>query len=144
MVPTPQYPLYSATIAEFDMEQIGYYLDESKHWGLDVVELQRAIDEAKKHSAPRAIVIINPGNPTGQVLSRNNIEEIIKFAYKEKLFIFADEVYQDNIYDPDSEFYSFKKVLFEMGAPYDKMDMASFMSCSKGMKNSLEKLLKCF
>lgn len=132
MVPIPQYPLYSATIAEFDMEQIGYYLNESTHWGLDTAELQRAIDEAKKHSAPRAIVIINPGNPTGQVLSRDNIEEIIKFAYKEKLFIFADEVYQDNIYDPDSKFYSFKKVLFEMGAPYDKMDMASFMSCSKG------------
>jgi len=132
MVPIPQYPLYSATIAEFDMAQIGYYLDESKHWGLDIKELQRSIDEAKKTSAVRAIVIINPGNPTGQVLSRENIEEIIKFAHKENLFIFADEVYQDNIYAAGSKFYSFKKVLTEMGEPYSKMDMASFMSCSKG------------
>lgn len=132
MVPIPQYPLYSATIAEFDMEQIGYYLDESKNWGLDINELQRSIDEAKKVSAPRAIVIINPGNPTGQVLSRENIVEIIKFAHRENLFIFADEVYQDNIYAAGSKFYSFKKVLNELGEPYSKMDMASFMSCSKG------------
>lgn len=132
MVPIPQYPLYSATIAEFDMAQIGYYLDESNKWGLDIKELQRSIDEAKKTSAVRAIVIINPGNPTGQVLSRDNIEEIIKFAHKENLFIFADEVYQDNIYAQGSKFYSFKKVLTEMGEPYSKMDMASFMSCSKG------------
>jgi alanine transaminase len=132
MVPIPQYPLYSATIAEFDMAQIGYYLDESNKWGLDINELQRSIDEAKKTSAVRAIVIINPGNPTGQVLSRDNIVEIIKFAHKEKLFIFADEVYQDNIYASGSKFFSFKQVLTEMGEPYNKMDMASFMSCSKG------------
>lgn len=73
---------------------------------------QRAISEAKKVSTPRAIVVINPGNPTGQVLSRQNIEEIIRFAFKERLFIFADEVYQDNIYAEGSKFYSFKKVFF--------------------------------
>lgn len=55
-------------------------------------------------------MVINPGNPTGQVLSRENIEEIIKFAYKEKLFVLADEVYQDNVYAEGSKFYSFKKV----------------------------------
>lgn len=132
MVPIPQYPLYSATLAEFDMHQIGYYLDESKNWGLDVEELQRSIDEAKKVSHPRAIVVINPGNPTGQVLTRDNIEQIIKFAYKERLFIFADEVYQHNIYAAGSQFHSFKKVLVEMGSPYKDMELASFMSCSKG------------
>jgi alanine transaminase len=114
------------------MAQVGYYLDEEHHWGLDIAELQRSIDEAKKTCAPRAIVIINPGNPTGQVLSRENIEEIIKFAHRERLFVFADEVYQDNIYEKGSKFHSFKKVLSEMGEPYSKMEMASFMSCSKG------------
>lgn len=132
MVPIPQYPLYSASIAEFNMQQVGYYLDESKNWGLDMKELQRAVDEARKICHPRAIVVINPGNPTGQVLSRQNIEEIIKFAYKEKLFILADEVYQDNVYAAGSKFHSFKKVLVEMGPPYDGMELASFMSCSKG------------
>ena len=59
---------------------------------------------------PKAIVIINPGNPTGQVLTRENIEAVIKFAYKENLFILADEVYQHNIYDDNSKFFSFKRV----------------------------------
>lgn len=132
MVPIPQYPLYSATLAEFNMAQIGYYLNEDKAWGLDESELQRAIAEAKKTCFPRAIVIINPGNPTGQVLSRENIELIIKFAHRERLFLFADEVYQDNVYAKGSKFYSFKKVLTEMGPPYSEMELASFMSCSKG------------
>ena len=132
MVPIPQYPLYSATISEFDMEQVGYFLNESKNWGMDISELQRSIDAARKVCTPRAIVIINPGNPTGQVLSKENIQEIIKFAYKEKLFLFADEVYQDNVYAEGSKFHSFKKVMTEMGEPYSKMELASFMSCSKG------------
>lgn len=132
MVPIPQYPLYSATISEFALGQIGYYLDEKNKWGLDIKELQRSIDEARATTNPRAIVVINPGNPTGQVLTRKNIEDIIKFAYKEKLFIFADEVYQHNVYAEGSEFHSFKKVMTELGEPYAKMELASFMSCSKG------------
>ena len=58
----------------------------------------------------RAIVIINPGNPTGNVLSRANIEAVVKFAAQKKLFVFADEVYQDNVYADGCEFHSFKKV----------------------------------
>lgn len=99
---------------------------------MDIIELERSLEESKKVCNPRAIVVINPGNPTGQVLTRNNIEQIIKFAHKHKLFIFADEVYQDNVYDKNSEFFSFKRVMFEMGSPYDTLEMASFMSCSKG------------
>uniref|UniRef100_A0A2H1WAX2 alanine transaminase n=1 Tax=Spodoptera frugiperda TaxID=7108 RepID=A0A2H1WAX2_SPOFR len=67
-----------------------------------------------------------------QVLTRSNIEDIIKFAQKHALFVFADEVYQDNVYDKDSKFYSFKKVMSEMGAPYNKVELVSFMSISKG------------
>ncbi|XP_023332769.1 alanine aminotransferase 1 [Eurytemora carolleeae] len=132
MVPIPQYPLYSATLAEYGMEKVGYYLDESKGWALSSSELERSIREAKKRCTVRAIVVINPGNPTGQVLSRKNIESIIKFAHKEKLFLLADEVYQHNIYSPESKFYSFKKVMMEMGHPYSSLELVSFMSCSKG------------
>jgi len=132
MIPTPQYPLYSASLAEYDIQQVGYFLDESRNWAMDVAELERSIVKAKNNYNVRAIVIINPGNPTGQVLTRENIENIIKFCYREKLFIFADEVYQHNVYDKNSAFHSFKKVLTEMGAPYSKMELASFMSCSKG------------
>uniref|UniRef100_A0AAG5DXC0 alanine transaminase n=1 Tax=Anopheles atroparvus TaxID=41427 RepID=A0AAG5DXC0_ANOAO len=132
MIPIPQYPLYSATIAEFDMEQIGYYLDEANKWGLDIGELERSLAEARKVSAPRILVVINPGNPTGQVLSRDNIEQIIKFAQRERLVLFADEVYQDNVYEAGSKFHSFKRVMMEMGEPYSQMELCSFMSCSKG------------
>ncbi|XP_075158311.1 alanine aminotransferase 1 [Haematobia irritans] len=132
MVPIPQYPLYSATIAEYGMTKVDYYLEEETGWSLSTKELQRSYDEAKKTCNPRAIVVINPGNPTGQVLTRDNIEEIIKFAHKNKLFILADEVYQDNIYAKESKFFSFKKVLTEMGSPYSEMELASFMSTSKG------------
>ncbi|CAK1544807.1 unnamed protein product [Leptosia nina] len=132
MIPIPQYPLYSASLAEYGLEQIGYYLDEDKQWGLDSAELERSLTEGSKHCNVRAIVIINPGNPTGQVLTRENIEAIVKFASEHNLFIFADEVYQDNVYAEGSKFFSFKKVMTEMGEPYSKMELASFMSVSKG------------
>lgn len=40
LIPIPQYPLYSATLAEFNIQQLGYYLNESQNWGLDISELQ--------------------------------------------------------------------------------------------------------
>ncbi|KAJ2943492.1 hypothetical protein O0L34_g16600 [Tuta absoluta] len=133
MIPIPQYPLYSASLAEYGLEQVGYYLDEDHQWGLDPHELERSLKEAQGNCNVRALVVINPGNPTGQVLTRQNIEDVIKFAHKHNLFIFADEVYQDNVYAKGSQFHSFKKVLREMGSPYtDSQELASFMSVSKG------------
>lgn len=132
MIPIPQYPLFSSTVAEYGMYQISYYLNEEKQWALDVEELRRAINESRDYCDPRALVIINPGNPSGFVLSRDDIEDIVKFAYEENLFILADEVYQYNVYDSALQFYSFKKIMYEMGAPYDEMELASFMSGSKG------------
>ncbi|KAF5273290.1 hypothetical protein FQR65_LT04712 [Abscondita terminalis] len=132
MIPIPQYPLYSAILIEFGIEQIEYYLNEETNWQLEIEELERAFDEYSKQCTPRAIVVINPGNPTGQVLSKENIQDVIKFAHRRNLFILADEVYQHNIYAEGSKFYSFKKILMEMGEPYSSMELASFMSCSKG------------
>ena len=48
--------------------------------------------------AVRALVFINPGNPTGQCLSYQNLKDLIEFAAEEKLVLMADEVYQTNIY----------------------------------------------
>lgn len=132
MIPIPQYPLYSASITEFGGYSIMYYLDESKNWSLDIPELERAIAEAKSKCIPRALVVVNPGNPSGSILTRENMEKIIKFAYQNKLFLMADEVYQQNVWTDDVEYLSFKKVLMEMGGPYKKMELASFMSISKG------------
>lgn len=132
MIPIPQYPLYTASIAEYGMHPISYYLDEDNNWALSISELKRALEESRKLCEPRAIVVINPGNPTGQVLTKQNIQEIIKFAVEENLFVFADEVYQHNIYAKDAQFHSFKKVIMEMGPPYNSLELASFMSTSKG------------
>lgn len=67
MIPIPQYPLYTASLAEYGLEAVDYFLDEEKNWGLDLKDLQRAYAEGSKNASVRAIVVINPGNPTGQV-----------------------------------------------------------------------------
>ncbi|XP_030385538.1 alanine aminotransferase 2-like [Scaptodrosophila lebanonensis] len=132
MVPIPQYPLYSGAITEYGMVKVDYYLEEETGWSLNRKELQRSFDECQQHCNPRALVVINPGNPTGQVLTRDNIVEIIKFAHDNQLLLLADEVYQDNVYDKNSKFYSFKKVMHEMGEPYSSQELVSFHSTSKG------------
>ncbi|XP_007954251.1 alanine aminotransferase 1 [Orycteropus afer afer] len=133
LIPIPQYPLYSATIAELDAAQVNYYLDEERAWALDVLELGRALRQARERCRPRALCVINPGNPTGQVQTRECIEAVIRFAFEERLFLLADEVYQDNVYAEGSQFHSFKKVLTEMGPPYaTQQELASFHSTSKG------------
>jgi len=132
MIPIPQYPLYSATVAEFGAYQVSYYLNEDDGWSLGVEELRRAVKEAKTKCKPKVLCVINPGNPTGQVLTRQNIEEIIRFAKEENLLLLADEVYQTNIWGAKSEFHSFKKVMMEMGPEYQQMELASFHSMSKG------------
>jgi len=70
MVPIPQYPLYSAQLTLEGGTMVKYYLDEDKNWGVDVEDIQRRIKNAKDLGINlRAMVIINPGNPTGNVMS---------------------------------------------------------------------------
>lgn len=61
----------------------------------------------------RALVVINPGNPTGQLLSVDNQREILEFCRDEGVVLMADEVYQANIYKPGKHFTSFKKVGYQ-------------------------------
>ncbi|KAK3812957.1 MAG: pyridoxal phosphate-dependent transferase [Benniella sp.] len=135
MIPIPQYPLYTATLAVLNANAVPYYLDESKGWGLTTEELQRSYDEAaKKGVDTRALVIINPGNPTGQCLTESNMREIVDFCHRNKVILLADEVYQTNIYQPkERPFHSFKKILKSMGPKYDDFELISYHSISKGM-----------
>ncbi|KAF9434515.1 hypothetical protein BGZ76_007892 [Entomortierella beljakovae] len=135
MIPIPQYPLYTATLAVLDAHPVPYYLDESKGWGLTTKELQDSFDRASSLGVDtRALVIINPGNPTGQCLSLENMREIIEFCHKNRVILLADEVYQTNIYQPkERPFHSFKKVLKSMGSKYEGFEMISYHSISKGM-----------
>lgn len=135
MIPIPQYPLYSALITLNGGYQIPYYLDESQNWSLDVADVKQKIDKAQREGINiRCIVVINPGNPTGQVLSRTNIQEIIDICYKKNILIIADEVYQNNVYKKDLQFHSFRKVLNEMPTDIkNSVELLSLNSISKGL-----------
>jgi len=131
MIPIPQYPLYSASLALYGGKGIGYYIDEANGWRLGKKQLEESIQKARKSGTnPVGIVVINPGNPTGAVLTRENIKMIVKFAKKHNLSIIADEVYQENVYSDNSKFVSFAKVMHEL----HEKDIALFSlhSVSKG------------
>jgi alanine transaminase len=138
MIPNPQYPLYTATIQEAGGAAVPYRLDESKDWSLNLDLLEKTLADAKKKGIrTRAIVVINPGNPTGQCLTIEDIRNVIEFAARHRLVILADEVYQGNVFDPERPFHSFKKVLCEIEkkgtlSHYDPVELTSFHSVSKG------------
>jgi aspartate/methionine/tyrosine aminotransferase len=131
MIPIPQYPLYSATISLYGAKQINYFLDESADWQLNEAELNKSVVSARENGVnPVAIAVINPGNPTGAVLSGKNIEMVVRFAKKNGLAVIADEVYQENVYGHGKKFLSFAKVTHEMGER--DVTLFSFHSVSKG------------
>jgi alanine transaminase len=134
MIPIPQYPLYSATITALGGSQVGYYLDEANGWAMSGEGLKSAAAKAKADGVTlRTLCVINPGNPTGQVMTEENIKEVIAWAASEGVLIMADEVYQTNVYDPNMKFHSFKKVLRSMPEYADKVELVSFHSTSKGI-----------
>jgi alanine transaminase len=133
LTPIPQYPLYSATIALYGGALVPYYLDEAAGWAARMEHLQAQVDGARgEGKTVRAIAVINPGNPTGQVLDRSNQEDLIRFCQAQGLLLIADEVYQKNIYAAGKQFFSFKRVLREMGPAFDDVLLVSLNSISKG------------
>lgn len=126
MIPIPQYPLYSATIRRCGGTQVNYYLDEDKGWCLTREELERARAEAAKQGVRvRALVVINPGNPTGAIMDEDTQANVVDFAEAHGIAILADEVYQDNVYG--GTFVSFAKAVGSRNVP-----LFSFHSVSKG------------
>lgn len=134
MVPIPQYPLYSASIELYGGTLVPYYLDEESGWALNISELERSLQSARDQGVNvRALVFINPGNPTGQCLTEDNIKELAIFCHDNKLVMCADEVYQENIYNSKLPFVSARKTLNQMPEPYrSKTEIASFHTVSKG------------
>ena len=113
---------------------IKYYLDESNGWRVNISQMEETLKNARDMGVNvRAIFVTNPGNPTGHVLSRKDIEDIIILAYENGLVILADEVNQDSIYT-DARFISFRKVLIEMGDPFNKLvELISFNSTANAL-----------
>ncbi len=133
MIPIPQYPLYTASIAMFGGAPVPYVLDEENAWGMRVQDLEAAVRKAREQNITvRGLVIINPGNPTGQVLPEENMREVVEFCHRERMVLLADEVYQENVYG-SKPFHSFKKVLRSMPAHIaHSQELFSFHSISKG------------
>ena len=130
LVPVPQYPLYSATLRLCNGSMVPYYLDEAADWGMSVDELSRAVNEARAAGKNvRGLAVINPGNPTGQCLSEENMKEVVRFCERESIALMADEVYQQNVYAEGKTFISFKKIVCDLGS---SVELFSFHSISKG------------
>ena len=139
LVPIPQYPLYTATLSLMNAQCVPYYLNEEEGWSTNVPEIKEALKKAQKEGIDvRAVVVINPGNPTGGSLSPESINSVLELAAEEKLVVFADEVYQTNIFE--GKFQSFKKGLRDLqkneknkDGKFDNLELASLHSISKGM-----------
>ena len=94
LIPAPDYPLWTAA-ATLSGGNVRHYLcDESSDWFPDIADIKAKITEKTK-----AIVIINPNNPTGAVYSQAVLEEIAEIARQHNLMIFADEIYEKIVYD---------------------------------------------
>ncbi|MGH9537222.1 MAG: aminotransferase class I/II-fold pyridoxal phosphate-dependent enzyme [Terriglobales bacterium] len=88
LTPSPDYPLYSAVLCKLGIPVVTYDLNEDDAWQPDLIDLQRKIN-----SRTRAIVLINPNNPTGALCSRRMLERLAELARRNNLVIFADEIY---------------------------------------------------
>ncbi|MBO8143896.1 MAG: aminotransferase class I/II-fold pyridoxal phosphate-dependent enzyme [Thermodesulfobacterium sp.] len=98
LLPCPCYPLYQAIISKFRIEPRYYLLDENKNWEPDIDSIEALINKKT-----RAIVIINPNNPTGTVYFKEALEKIVDIAKKYNLVIFSDEIYDQYILEDNLE-----------------------------------------
>jgi alanine transaminase len=134
MLPVPEYPSYAARIRLNGAHPIEYDLDESNGWEISEEALRQSYEQATKKGVDiRGIIAINPGNPTGTLLSRSSIESIFRVAYEKGLVVFASEVNQEAVLTDKKNFISFKKVLSELPSEVaNSVELISFHSCSKG------------
>ena len=94
LIPAPDYPLWTAAANLAGGHPVHYLCDEQSDWAPDIADLA-----AKITSRTRAIVVINPNNPTGAVYPRDCLERIVALAREHRLVLFADEIYDRIIYD---------------------------------------------
>ena len=97
LIPSPDYPLWTACATLAGGTPVHYVCDEQVDWNPDLADM-----EAKITPRTKALVIINPNNPTGAVYSREVLQGIVEIARKHQLMIFADEIY-DRLCMDDAE-----------------------------------------
>lgn len=94
LIPAPDYPLWTASVSLAGGKPVHYICDEGADWYPDIADI-----ESKITPATRALVIINPNNPTGAVYEKALLEDLIRVARKNNLILFTDEIYSKIVYD---------------------------------------------
>ena len=94
LTPSPGYPLYTALLARLGVENRPYFLDESNGWQPDIADIAAKID-----GRTRAIVLINPNNPTGSVCSKATLQSIVELSVSRDTVLFSDEIYDKLLLD---------------------------------------------
>lgn len=94
LIPMPDYPLWTAAVSLCGGRAVHYLCDESAEWQPDLDDIAAKITPKTK-----ALVIINPNNPTGAVYSRELLEQLVELARRHNLVLFADEIYDKILYD---------------------------------------------
>lgn len=96
LVPAPDYPLWTAAVSLSGGTPVHYLCDESKEWAPDLADLRKKITPRTK-----AIVVINPNNPTGAIYSKEILLALTEIAREHDLILFADEIYDKMLYDQE-------------------------------------------
>ncbi len=94
LVPAPDYPLWTASVTLAGGNAVHYVCDEKSGWNPDINDMKSKMTERTK-----AVVIINPNNPTGAVYEKDILEQIVKLARENGLIIFSDEIYDRLLMD---------------------------------------------
>ena len=94
LIPMPDYPLWTAAATLAGGKAVHYLCDEQADWFPDIEDIK-----SKVTSRTKAIVVINPNNPTGAVYSKELLLDIVEVARQNNLIIFADEIYDKILYD---------------------------------------------
>ena len=94
LIPAPDYPLWTASTSLAGGTPVHYLCDETAGWAPDIADMESKITDRTK-----ALVVINPNNPTGAVYSREVLEQIVELARKHQLLLLADEIYDKILYD---------------------------------------------
>lgn len=94
LIPSPDYPLWTAAVNLAGGRPVHYICDEQSDWNPDIDDIRARITDRT-----RALVVINPNNPTGAVYPREVIEQLHQLAVEHGLLIFADEIYDKILYD---------------------------------------------
>ncbi|SDT97773.1 pyridoxal phosphate-dependent aminotransferase [Halopseudomonas salegens] len=94
LIPAPDYPLWTAAVSLSGGKPVHYLCDEQSDWYPDIEDIRSKIT-----SNTRALVLINPNNPTGAVYSRDMLEQLAAIAREHNLLVLADEIYDKILYD---------------------------------------------